>query len=168
MIEVLRQSLLSQFEAALCMLQQCLAACPSEHWEGKVANDSFQQVAYHTLFFTDFYLSSGEEAFRLHQLHERGGDERGETLSPGLERTDAIEYVGICRQKVREALARETEATLAGPSGFTRRACTRTELYLYNLRHLQHHTGQLSAYLRRVDESSRDPRSLPWVGHGWR
>lgn len=31
----------------------------------------------------------------------------------------------------------------------------RGELHLYNLRHVQHHTGQLSAYLRRIGQVPR-------------
>ncbi len=29
-------------------------------------------------------------------------------------------------------------------------------MHLVNIRHIQHHTGQLSAYLRRVDEQFKD------------
>jgi hypothetical protein len=52
MLEFFKQIVTSQFEAALAMLNQCIAACPAEYWEGKIANDSFRYVAYHTLFFT--------------------------------------------------------------------------------------------------------------------
>jgi hypothetical protein len=65
MIEYLKQILTGQFEAALAMLNQCVQACPPKHWEGKIANDTFRQVAYHKLFFIDLYLSPNEEAFTL-------------------------------------------------------------------------------------------------------
>jgi hypothetical protein len=67
-----------------------------------------------------------------------------------------------------ETLAAETADTFQGPSGFPYRPSTRGELHLYNLRHIQHHTGQLSAYLRRVDRSMNDDDALPWIGTGWR
>src|ERR687884_626066 len=60
MIEYVRTILTGQFEAALCMLNQCVRACPPEHWEGKIANNTFRQVAYHTLFYVELYLSPGE------------------------------------------------------------------------------------------------------------
>jgi hypothetical protein len=168
LIDLYKKLVTSQFEAALCMFNQCVAACPPKHWEGKIANGTFRWAAYHTLFFVDCYLAPSEDAFRLRDLNVRGGDEREPTLSLGLEKDDTLAYVAICRQKVRDVLAAETETTLAGPSGFSWRKCTRAELHVYNLRHLQHHTGQLSAYLRRVDEACRDPKALPWVGQGWR
>lgn len=62
----------------------------------------------------------------------------------------------------------ETPDSLAAPSGFSWRPFSRGELHLYNLRHIQHHTGALSAYLRRVDASLKDRKTLSWVRMGWR
>jgi uncharacterized damage-inducible protein DinB len=168
MIDYIKRILADQFEAALCMLNQCIEACPPEHWEGKIANDTFRQVAYHTLFFVDFYLSPGEEAFRLRELHQRGGDERNPYPSVGLTKEETLAYVAVCRQKLTETLAGETRASLEGKSGFSYRLVSRGELHLYNLRHVQHHTGQLSAYVRRLGGTFSDPKVMPWVGTGWR
>jgi uncharacterized damage-inducible protein DinB len=168
MIDHIKKSLTSQFEASLCMVNQCVAACQPEYWEGKIANDTFRQVAYHTLFFTDLYLSSNEQEFQLRELHSRGGDERGLTLSAGLSREETLSYVTICRQKMVESLAAETSDSLQGWSGFSWRKISRCELHIYNIRHIQHHAGQLSAYLRRVDATLGNPKTLPWVGDGWR
>ena len=168
MLEYTKQILAGQFEAALCMLNQCLAHCPPDHWEGKIANSTFRQVAYHTLFFVDFYLSPTEQQFKLRDLHERGGDELQPAPTAGLPKDETLEYVALCREKLHEALARETAESLEGPSGFAYRRFSRGELYIYNLRHVQHHTGQLSAYLRRVDAALADHKALPWIGSGWR
>jgi hypothetical protein len=169
MIELVKKMLLGQFEAALCMLQQCVQHCAEAHWEGKIANDTFRQVTYHTLFFVDLYLSSGEHAFELRELHERGGDERtSTTASVGLSKAETLAYLAVCREKAVQTLAAETQQSLEGGSGFARLPFSRGELHLYNLRHVQHHTGQLSAYLRRVDAVLGDPRMLPWVKTGWR
>jgi len=116
----------------------------------------------------DAYLSPAEEAFDLRDLHRRGGDERLPTSSPGLSKDETLAYLGICRQKMLETLAAETAESLEGPSGFPRRPASRGELHIYNIRHVQHHTGQLSAYLRRLGEDFRDFKVLPWVGTGWR
>jgi hypothetical protein len=168
MSEYLKQILTSQYEAALCMLNQCIASCPPEPWEGKIANDTFRQVAYHTLFFTDLYLSPSEEAFQLRDLHQRGGDERGPTLSQGLSQDETLSYVAICRRKAIETLAAETGEMLQGPSGFSYRRFSRGELHVYNIRHVQHHAGAMSAYLRRVAPALNEPKTLPWIGNGWR
>jgi uncharacterized damage-inducible protein DinB len=169
MTDYFKSIVVAQFEAALAMLNQCVRACPTEHWEGKIASATFRWVAYHTLFFTDVYLAVGEEAFVLRDLHERGGDERAPGLSPGLSQAETLDYLSICRQKMGDALARETAESLQGPCGFSSRGTmTRGELHIYNIRHIQHHTGQLSAYLRRVTPALRDRKALPWIGSGWR
>jgi hypothetical protein len=168
LLELDKSIVISQMEATLAMLKQCAAACPSEHWKGKIANDSFRFVAYHALFYTDLYLSMSESAFQLRELHRRGGDERGEAASPGLSKEETLGYVPIVRQKLLDILGAETEESLAGPSGFSWRKTTRAELHVYNIRHAQHHVGQLSAYLRRVEKTLTDPKALGWIGQGWR
>ncbi len=168
MINVVIQILTGQFEAALAMLKQCVEACSPERWEGRIANNTFRQVAYHTLFFVDLYLTPNENAFSLRDLHHRGGDERSPTVSAGLSKDETLAYLLICRQKMIETLAAETQDSLLGPSGFSYRRFSRCELHVYSIRHVQHHAGQLSAYLRRVNPSFGDPKALPWIGTGWR
>ena len=151
------------------MLKHCVEACRDEHYEGMIANGSFRYVAYHTLFFTDLYLTPSENTFVLRDLHQVGGDERGDHLSPGLPKDQLLAYVPICRDKAVDMMSRETEQSLAGPSGFAWRKIPRLELHVYNIRHVQHHTGQLSAYLRRVDATIGQRRdALKWIGSGWR
>jgi hypothetical protein len=168
-MDYLQTILTGQFQAALSMLDHCIRACPPEHWDGKIAIRTFGSVAYHTLFWLDVYLSPGDEdAFELRELHRLGGDEREPVICPGLSRDDTLVYVPMCRQKIRETFAAETAVSMQGPSGFAWRKITRGELHLYNLRHVQHHTGQLSAYLRRVNPALDDDKILPWIESGWR
>ena len=157
----------SQFEAALCMMHHCISACEPKDWEGKIANATFREIAYHALFFADFYLSPSAESFQLRDLHREGGDERGQAVSPGLSKAQTLSYLTICREKARQTLASETAEILQGPCGFPRKL-TRGELHIYNIRHIQHHTGQLSAYLRRIDPTLTDDRVISWVGSGWK
>lgn len=168
MIEYVKKILTGQFEASLCMMNQCVEACQPEHWEGKIASDTFRQIAYHTLFAADLYLSPNEEAFKPREFHQQGGDDRNPTVSVGLTKDETLSYLAICREKAIETLASETPQSLQGPSGFSWRQFSRGELHVYNIRHVQHHTGQLSAYLRRVDQVLKDPKALPWVATGWR
>jgi len=168
MLELYKQLVVSQFEAALAMVNQCISACPPEHWESKIANDTFSYVAYHTLFYADLYLSRTEEAFQRREIHQRGGDERGEAVSPGVSKEELLADVPVVRKKLLDTLAAETAESLAGPSGFSWRKTSRGELHIYNLRHVQHHTGAMYAYLRRVVPTLADNKALPWVGAGWR
>lgn len=151
--------LASQFHGALSMLSECLAKCPADHWDAKIAHYSFWQVAYHTLCFVDCYLARSDAEWAPRQdptapgggLHPKGRAELDEEFpSRRFEKDELLRYVEICRDLVDEALGRETEQTLEGPSGFPHLPFSRFELHLYNLRHVQHHTGQLTASLRRV------------------
>src|SRR5438093_11453397 len=100
MIEHVKTILTGQFEASLCMLNECVHKCPKDHWEGTIANDTFRQVAYHTLFFVDLYLSPNQEVFKLRDLHHRGGDERLSTApSTGLTKDESLSYLAMCRNK---------------------------------------------------------------------
>lgn len=167
MLEYVKQILTRQFEAALAMLHECIEKCPPEHWDGKIGNKTFRETAYHTLFFVDLYLSPNEESFALRELNQRGGDEREPVVSPGLARDDTLEYLAICREKMFATLSAETRESLEGPSGFSWKKYSRGELHINSIRHVQHHTGQLGAYLRRLD-AFKDWKALEWVGSGWR
>ena len=162
----LKSILSAQFEAALAMLHDCVTNCPPEHWGGKIANYPFWQVAYHTLSYTDLYLSQSEEAFQPRSFHPAqapGALFDDEPVRPqGFTQDEILDYLAVCRQKAVDALAAETGGSLQRPCAFRRRAFSRGELYIYNLRHVQHHAGQLSAYLRRLGVDSR------WVGSGWK
>ena len=163
----LNDILAAQFEAALCMMHHCINACAARDWEGKIAHATFREIAYHTLFFADFYLSPSAESFQLRDLHHEGGDERGPSVSPGLAKPQTLSYLVICRDKARDTLPSESDGILQGPCGFPRKI-SRGELHIYNIRHIQHHAGQLSAYLRRVDPTLTDDRVISWVGSGWK
>ena len=167
MIDYVQQTLTNQFEAALSMLNQCIAACPPDHWDAKIANGPFRWVVYHTLFFTDLYLSPSNDAFELRELHHRVGDERKPQPCLGLEQHEALDYVAVCRDKMLAAIATETPESLAGPSGFSWYPISRCELHLVNLRHIQHHTGQLSAYLRKDNHTIVKREALRWIRSGW-
>lgn len=157
----------SQFEAALAMLRDCVEKCPPAQWDGLIAKYPFWHAAYHTLCFVDCYLSASEHAFqpratepdRLHPLGIKELEE--EYPSRRFEQSELRRYVAICLDKLRETLAGETEQTLAGPSGFSWLPFSRAELHLYNIRHVQHHAGQLGAHLRRAGVE------LAWVKAGW-
>ena len=166
MIDDVKQVLVAQFEAALCMLNDCVEKCPPAHWDGLVAKYPFWQVAYHTLCMVDLYLSPGEAAFKPRaDFHPAGMRELDDEYpSRRFTQPEIRAYLAVCRQKVRDTLSAETIESIGGPSGFPGRPATRLELHVYNIRHVMHHAGQLGAFLRRADPSI-DPR---WVGSGWK
>jgi hypothetical protein len=169
MVDTLKQLRARQFEAAFCTLNACLDRCPETAWNGPVGNLAFCQVAFHTLFFADFYLGPSEKSLRDQQFHrdhvaffrdyEELQDRKQQLL---YDRPTVKVYLDHCRKKASQAIAAETAQTLTGPSGFQRRDSSRAELHVYNIRHIQHHAAQLSLRLRiDFDED------VPWFGSGW-
>jgi hypothetical protein len=169
MLELFKKILTNQFEASLCMLNDCIEKCPPQSWCGIIGKYAFWHVAYHTLCFADLYLSPGEATFQMREIHPTGWNEFDEEYpSRRFEKPELSQYVALCRQVALESIGAETKESLEGPTGFHRLTFARAELHLYNIRHIQHHTGQLSSYLRRLDESLQDPAAVRWVGSGWR
>lgn len=152
------------------MLRDAIASCPAEHWETKVANDPARFVAFHTLYSTDIYLSRNKSAFKSHEFVMEGrGLPFGQplpagTLPRGLSQQRAIEYSNFCIAKARATLAIETEADLAGESGFGH-PLSRAEMHIYNIRHIQHHTGALAAHIRRLTPEFPET-GLDWIDSG--
>lgn len=169
MIDHVRRILAGQFEASLFMLNECLTRCPTRHWDGIVGKYPFWQVAYHTLCFVDLYLSPDKAAFEFRDVHPCGWKEFDEEYpSRRFEQSELIAYLQICRSKAVSTIAGETAESLEGPSGFSWKPFSRGELHVMNIRHIQHHAGQLSAYLRRVDAGFQDPEAVRWSSSGWK
>jgi hypothetical protein len=173
MLDIIKESFASQFQAALCTLSVCIDRCPEASWHEKVGNLRFCQVALHTLLFADLYLSVSEdqEAFKAQPFHrehagvfqdyEEFGHQRVQQMT--YEKPFIAAYVQVVRKKIEEAIAAETEASLVGPTGFSWRTGTRAEHHVYNTRHIQHHAAQFSLRLR-IDHGI----VIPWIGRGWK
>jgi hypothetical protein len=159
-----QEIILSQFEAALAMLNECIRKCPPEHWDSPIAKYPFWQVAYHTLCFVDCCLAPSYEAFECRaDLHPAGKAELEEEYpSRRFTQDELRRYSAICLEKLRATIAAETRETLERPSGFPWLPFSRAELHLSSIRHVQHHTGQLGALLRRAGVDTG------WVKAGWR
>ena len=166
----LRQLIANQLDAALSTMNACVRGCPPALWEARVGALTFDQVAFHALFFTDYYLGPDEASFRGQPFHREHAtsfcdyeefEDRAQAAHYGV--PFLLAYLPHCRTKAAEVMAAETEQTLAGRCGFPRRAMSRAELYVYNTRHLQHHAAQLSLRLR-LDAGI----DIPWFGGGWR
>lgn len=153
MIDLVKKMLVGQYEGGLAMLEDCVRKCPDEHWDMPIAKYPFWHVVYHTLCYVDLYCAKSNKSWRPDQvLHPKGRTElREEYPSRRFTREELLGYIELCREKSRASVASETARSLAGPSGFSWMKFSRGEAHVYNIRHLQHHVGQLGALLRRVD-----------------
>jgi hypothetical protein len=168
MLDHFKQTILHQFEAALWMLNECIEKCPEQCWSGPgaiIGKYEFWHVAYHTLYCTDYYFAPSEAEFRLEPEFYPGGEGDFENEYPSrmMTREELKRFLEYCLTRLRAALAAETESSLSGPSGFNhKKPVTRSELYLYSMRHVMHHVGMLSAFLRRNSDVD-----LKWGFTGW-
>ncbi|MEK6262388.1 MAG: DinB family protein [Planctomycetota bacterium] len=169
MLDTFKELVTNQFAAAFCMLETCNDRCPDAAWDAPVANLKFCQVAFHTLFYADFYLGRNADALRRQPFHHdhqqffRDYEELEDRTQVLLYDKPSIKtYLDHCRKKALEVIAAETAESLAGPSGFERRTFSRAELHVLNIRHIQHHAAQLSLRLR-IDFH----QDIPWIGSGW-
>ncbi|HEV8353792.1 MAG TPA: DinB family protein [bacterium] len=170
MLDTFKTLITRQYEAALSMLKACVDRCPDAVWNTRGANYRFCQLVFHTLIFTDLYLGhDDEELFRQQPFHSRNQDffadyeEFGHGLPVRLfDKPSILTYLDFCRTKASEIMAGETEETLNAPA-VSRPSLSQAELHVYNIRHIQHHTGQLSLRLR-VDADE----DMAWVSSGWR
>lgn len=165
----LRPILKSQYHAALAMLEDALRQCPEDVWFGRRHLNAFWQIAYHTLFFTHLYLQPRESAFRAWEHHQPdvqhpdgigGPPDPNSTLplipEPYL-RMQVLDYWSVCNRMVDEAV---DALDLDSPdSGFSWYKVSKLEHQLINIRHLQHHTAQLTDRLR-----SDANIGVKWVG----
>lgn len=172
MLATLKELLVHQYEASLSALNLCIVRCPDENWNTPVAKWQFCRAAFHAAFFADLYLQPGDDiaAFKRQSFHVERGDafrdyEELEDRPPVLlyEKPFVLSYLRHVRQKAQGTASHESAETLAGPSGFHWRKCSRAELHVYNIRHIQHHAAQLSLRLRFDADVD-----IPWVGHEWK
>lgn len=172
MLDTLKEVLAHQYEASLSTLYLAIARCPAAQWCEPMANLKCCQAAFHCTFFADLYLQPTDdvEAFKGQPFHLEHKEifrdyeemeDRPQVLM--YEKEFVQKYLRDVRRKAQETIARESADVLAGPSGFSWRKCSRAELHVYNIRHIQHHAAQISLILRM-----RAELDVPWVSHAWK
>jgi hypothetical protein len=149
-----------QFGAAIDMLENAIRACPESLWGDRSRFPEYWYVAYHTLFFLDFYLSDSDKGFvppppfGLEEL-----DPAGVLPDRVYTKGELLIYLEHGRAKCRKRILSLTEEHAHLRCPFERPEVTVAELLLYNMRHVQHHAAQLNLILRQATNSA--PR---WVG----
>ncbi len=148
-----------QFGAAIDMLENAMIACPDKLWGDRSQQPEFWYVVFHTLFFIDLYLSDSDKGFAppppftLDEL-----DTRGLLPERVYTKEELQSYLDHGRKKCRSTIEALSDAKAHQRCGFEWLDITVAESLLYNMRHVQHHAGQLNLLLRQKTDSA--PR---WV-----
>jgi len=134
-----RASLWQQFGAAIDMLDNAILACPDQLWSDRSQRPEFWYLAYHTLFWLDFYLSDSVEGFAPpapFKLDEM--DPAGELPERPYTKAELGTYLDHCRDKCRATLASLSDEKAQRRCAIARFDFSIPELHLYNMRHVQH------------------------------
>lgn len=161
----LGSALLSQYRAALQMHRSAIEACPDPVWDEESHRNRSWNISYHALYYTHLYASRSEDAFEPWEKGRPNCHYMGRLpfpphtefeLGPPYSKAEMIEYADFVERFLIRALPAED---LEAVSGFEWLPFRRFELHLYNVRHLQHHLGQITARVQAATGSG-----VPWVG----
>jgi hypothetical protein len=145
-----------QFGAAIDMLDNALRACPDQLWRDRLWNNQserpeysqFWYIAYHALFWLDFYLSGSVEGFvppapfTLDEL-----DPAGLLPERPYSKDELQIYLEHGRKKCRATIEALTDEKARQRCRFAWGEVSFAELLLYNMRHVQEHAAQLNLML---------------------
>jgi hypothetical protein len=160
-------TIMSQYFASLEMLHQAVAKCPESLWDDADYKNRYWHIAYHALFFTHLYLQPTQKDFVAWEKHRKDYESLGPLPWPPhdlpkieerYEPEEVLAYLEFCREEVRRQVP---VLDVNEPSGFSWLPFNKLETQFYNIRHLQHHTGQLADRLR-----TREDLEVRWVGMG--
>ncbi len=167
-VDVLRVALRGQYHAALVMLQQAVERCPEDLWNSSAHPNRFWHVAYHALFFTHLYLQPNDAAFQAWEYHREEYQFLGRLPWPphdapkigeSYAKAEVLAYGRYCAAMVNDAV---DHLDLSAPDcGFWWYQMPKLAHQMVNIRHLQHHAGQLADRLRAAAHVGID-----WIGAG--
>ena len=156
-----KESVKSQYYASLEMLRQAIEECPESLWHRPEDKNPFWHIAYHVLFYTHLYLQPSEKDFVPWEKHAEGyrslgsSGEGAEAREP-YRKEELLAYHRLCCEQVEK---RVTLLDLEAESGFYWLPFDKLELQIYNIRHIQQHTGELYERL-----GAHGCTELGWVG----
>ena len=175
-VEMMRPVLKSQYHAALAMLRDAIERCPDRLWATGDYRNPFWRIAYHVLYYTDFYLQPNADSFRPWEKHQTGIQFMDDLERPAnrasigelphrpsrtgepYKKDEVLAYWSICDSSIDRAV---DALDLAAPDcGFFWYKVTKLEHQLISLRHLQHHTAQLADRVRATTNTG-----IAWVGN---
>jgi hypothetical protein len=146
------------------MLESAMRACPDDVWCDRnkppewPANDvvGFWYLAYHTLFYVDFYLSDSIEEFGPPAPFNRDElDPAGLLPAEPYSKEELMRYLDHGRGKCDAFFEALTEVKARQLSVIRpEQNLTVAERLLGTMRHVQHHAAQLNLILRQKTDSA--------------
>lgn len=167
-----RTSLARKYAEEIDSLERALKDCPDDLWERSIwevkredpwvwpikrgmgdglpdnqrmqIHSALWNVAYHTLFFLDFYLSGGISPYEPpapFRLDDHGGNALPVRM---YTRSELLSYLDHSRETARSTLETLTDEQAERP---VRRGQPFADLLLHNLLHVREHVAQINLFL---------------------
>lgn len=147
MSESVNEIVWKQFGASLDMLENSMKACPEEVWSSK---SEFWYITFHTLFYTDYYLSKEPSVFMPPDPYTLSEfDPEGIMPDRVYSKEELIQYLHFIRDKCRNRLTTDDMNDTTARFIDYRKNYSFLEIMIYNIRHIHHHIGQLNIWLRQ-------------------
>ena len=162
----IKKSYSRQIGAAFKMLEHVIDNANDTTWTARISNVPFWQICYHVLWFTDFYFHANEATFQPQSFDMKGihnywiypDSQMIENQKHPISKSNMKAYCNYVRQKANQFIQNINATYFTTPSPFEWHGFPKIDLVDYNLRHLQHHVGQLDIVLRREQNIGN-----PWI-----
>jgi hypothetical protein len=150
-----RDVLWRQFGASIDMLERAIEACPASLWGDATRQPEFWYLAFHTLFWIDFYLSESPDAYTpFPPFGMEEADPAGVMPPRTYTQEEVMRYLDHCREKCRRTIGGLSADEAAKRFVLGTLDLSREEIIPYTMRHVQHHVAQLQLILRRETGSA--------------
>ena len=147
MNKLTKETIWRQFGASIDMLENAIELCPVEFWD---TEKKFWYIAYHCLFWLDYYLTLKPSEFSPPSPYTLSEfDPSGAMPDRTYSKEELLSYLRYCRKKFYDLISGITDEIASSRWTNDHKNYSVFEIILYNMRHVQHHTAQLNLLLRQ-------------------
>jgi hypothetical protein len=147
---MLTQALQKQYDKSLNILAEAIGGYDEKLWyDDKAYKSPAWQVAYHALFYANIYASAAEKGIRAWPKARENYQFFGKTpwppfdkviLEESYSKSDILEFLAFVRENIPRYLEEMRPEERCWPHWYDE---TQLEFHINNLRHIQHHCGEL-------------------------
>jgi uncharacterized damage-inducible protein DinB len=135
----------NEYHALIEMLHEAINLCSEDLWNKETEDLPFWQLAYHSAYYLDFYLGEGpKKHVERFDIKENLNERMEKTLTKKQLKT----YLKEVKAKCDGVLEKLSSKELEGKNSYFWTGPTLAHRMIYNIRHSQHHVGQLNLILR--------------------
>ncbi len=136
-----------QYRSALAMVEEFIGKCDEELWSSTAYQSPVWHVCYHALFYTNIYLAPSEGEILKWEGEREGYHDLKESVPLPYSKGEMSAFLNHIGSRVEAYLEGMEPAGDCWPFWYNQ---NQLEFHMNNLRHLQHHTGELFERLNNV------------------